>query len=75
MEIEEIVKRLEKLEKAVFGKRKETAKVVGDFSGVAGGVRLLRTKSFFAKRHTAPEVKAEMGNTAITTRSRPFKPH
>jgi hypothetical protein len=61
--IDEIAKRLEKLEKAVFGngtKATKTPKADGNFKGIAGGVRFLQTKSFFAKKRTAVEVKTEL---------------
>jgi hypothetical protein len=63
LSIDEIARRLEKLEKAVFGagsKGKKTPRAEGNFKGVAGGVRFLQSKSFFAKKRTAADVKAEL---------------
>lgn len=58
--IDEIVKRLEKLEKAVFGNSAKPSKAEGNFKGIAGGVRFLRAKSFFAKKRTATEARTEL---------------
>jgi hypothetical protein len=60
LSIDEVVRRLEKLEKAVFGNGVKAPKAEGNFKGIAGGVRLLQTKSFFTKKRTAVEVKSEL---------------
>jgi hypothetical protein len=58
--IDKIVKRLEKLEKAVFGNGGKAPKAQGNFKGIAGGIRLLQSKLFFTKKHTAVGVKTEL---------------
>jgi len=57
-----ILTRLDRLEKAVFGsgKRKVSAVKQEEFSGPKGGILLLVSKGFFNKRKTAPEVKNEL---------------
>jgi len=54
-----ILARLGRLEKAVFGsgKNKAAAKKPEEFSGPKGGILLLITKGFLNKRKTAPEVR------------------
>jgi hypothetical protein len=58
--IDEIVKRIEKLEKAVFGNGVKVPKAEGNFKGIAGGVRFMQKKSFFTKKRTVAEVKTEL---------------
>jgi hypothetical protein len=58
--VEEITKRIVRLEKAVFGGGARFVKSEGNFRGIVGGIRLLQTKSFFAKKRTAIQVKAEL---------------
>jgi hypothetical protein len=63
LSIDEIGKRLEKLEKAVFGSGAKTSrapKADGGFKGIAGGIRFLQAKSFFAKKRTAAQAKTEL---------------
>lgn len=57
-----ILTRLDRLEKAVFGsgKRKIPAVKQEEFSGPKGGILLLVSKGFLNKRKTAPEVKNEL---------------
>jgi hypothetical protein len=58
--IADIIGRLEKLEKAVFGAGTKAPKTAGDFKGIAGGIRFLQTKSLFTKKRTAAEVRTEL---------------
>ena len=58
--LDEIARRLEKLEKAVFEKSARVPKTEGNFKGPAGGVRFLQKELFFAKKRTAAGVKAEL---------------
>ena|ERR1035438_1890625 len=63
LSIDEIGKRLEKLEKAVFGNGAKASKIPKDeanFKGIAGGVRFLQAKSLFLKKRTAAQVKTEL---------------
>lgn len=57
-----ILTRLDRLEKAVFGtgKRKTHTVKQEEFSGPKGGILLLVSKGFLNKRKTAPEVKNEL---------------
>src|SRR5258707_13995376 len=52
--------RLERLEKAVFGGDRTSVRRPKNFTGAAGGTRLLISKGFFKQARTAPAVKAEL---------------
>lgn len=55
----DLLRRVSKLERAVFGDRK--AKVVkSDFKGASGGLRLLLSKGFFDRRRFFSEIEAEL---------------
>ncbi len=58
---DDIITRLEKLEKAVFGngKQKETIKEK-NFIGISGGLRFLVSKNFFNSKKSLTETKAEL---------------
>ena len=51
--------RVEKLEKAVFGKKDKQKKTSqeGDFKGATGGIRLLISEGFFEKKRLFGEIK------------------
>jgi len=55
----EISKRLERLEKAVFGKTRKRPQEQGTpaFSGATGGIRLLISKNFFNAKRKLGEVR------------------
>ncbi len=57
---EEILKRLEKLEKAVFEQGKVAAKKPANFAGPSGGIKFLLTKTFFNKKQSAAAVRKEL---------------
>jgi len=61
-ELKEIIKRLERLEKAVFSKDSKPSPkpASSSFSGATGGVRLLISKSFFSKGKTLGEVRSAL---------------
>ena len=60
--IKNILTRLDRLEKAVFGsgKKKTATGKQTEFSGPKGGILLLISKGFFNKRRTASEVRNEL---------------
>lgn len=60
--IRDLIKRIEKLEKAVFSAkpRENTSKRRSEFTGPKGGVLKLIAEEFFKKRKTATETKSEM---------------
>lgn len=63
-ELQDIISRLEKLEKAVFtewqGKEVNPPSASNKYVGAKGGVLLLLENSFFKTPHVASEVKVEM---------------
>lgn len=64
--MKDIIKRIEKLEKAVFGKmenskgKNKKPKKEDSFSGPTGGLRFLISKNYFTKKRSLAEVKKEM---------------
>lgn len=60
--IREILSRLARLEKAVFGKKEKQAPGLKkqDFTGPSGGVRLLVSKDFFKLKRNLGEVRKEL---------------
>lgn len=62
--IKELKRRINRLEKAVFGDGKKPRKKVERkaFTGAKGGIQLLISKGFFKKKRTAPDVKKELEN-------------
>lgn len=63
--LEDFAKRIEKLERAVFGEGKKANKKASrpdDHSGATGGVRLLVEEGFFDQRRNFAEVKIELEN-------------
>lgn len=64
-DIDDIYKRLDKLEKAVFGKKGEnittpSVKKKEGFVGAKGGCQLLISKNYFTKKHKASEVREQL---------------
>ena len=62
-QIENILKRLEKLEKSVFATKKQTPEPKEknqNFSGAKGGVLFLVSKGYFNQRRSAPDAKVEL---------------
>lgn len=63
--LEDILSRLEKLEKAVFARKpdREDTKSIspGSFSGPKGGILMLIEKNFFQTPRAASEVKSSLG--------------
>ena len=58
---EDYKKRLEKLEKAVFGKKeKTTQKLKSDYSGLVGGIQLLVDNGFFSNPKLLKEIVKEL---------------
>lgn len=60
---QEIIKRLERLEKAFFSsnRRRENAiRSEDDFAGLKGGLRLLVSRGFFRTKKTLPETRQEL---------------
>ncbi len=60
--------RLERLEKAVFGGDRTSVRRPKNFTGAAGGTRLLISKGFFKQARTAPAVKAELDKNGYVYR-------
>ena len=60
--------RLERLEKAVFGSDRTSVRRPKNFTGAAGGTRLLISKGFFKQARTAPAVKAELDKNGYVYR-------
>ena len=59
--LEDLTKRVEKLEKLVFGQSKTDGPRKGaNFSGATGGLRFLIDKAFFNQRRLFREVEAEL---------------
>jgi hypothetical protein len=62
--IQDLIARIEKLERAVFGQGKEKtkAKNIKDrhFSGATGGLRLLISTGFFDRKRAFSEIEAEL---------------
>lgn len=59
-QLETILKRLDKLEAAVFSSAQAVPKKLMDFGGAAGGIKFLLKKGFFSKKRAAAEVKQEL---------------
>ena len=57
--LDNILRRVEKLERAVFA-RNDSEPSSGDFSGATGGLRLLLSKGFFDRRRFFSEIEAEL---------------
>jgi hypothetical protein len=55
------LRRVEKLERAVFGNDKEKI-IKPDFKGATGGLRLLLSKGFFDQRRLFSEIETELQN-------------
>jgi len=59
--LKKIIARLDRLEAEVFGrKRGRAGRKAEEYKGAKGGILLLVSKNFLAKRRTAQEVKKEM---------------
>jgi hypothetical protein len=63
--LEEIIRRLERLEKVVFGKGQKPSRkpAASSFSGATGGIRSLLSKGFFKKKQGLPEVRAGLSKS------------
>ncbi len=62
--VQEIIKRIERLEKAVFRKKEKraaTSQQAEDFAGPSGGVRLLISKNFFKTKKILGDVRKALG--------------
>ncbi len=61
-QFKEIAKRVERLEKAVFGKGSKPSPkpATPSFSGATGGIRLLISKNFFGKGKTLGDVRSAL---------------
>ena len=61
-DMEDLIARIEKLEREVFGQGKAKAKSVKgrDFSGATGGLRLLISKGFFDRKRSFSEIEGEL---------------
>ena len=61
--IKDIIKRLERLEKAFGAKHKkpDTKSASEDFSGPSGGIRLLASKGFFRSKKNLNSVREALG--------------
>ncbi len=63
-DIQDLTARIEKLERAVFGKGKGKPKGKNEidqhFSGATGGLRLLISKGFFDRKRAFSEIEAEL---------------
>src|SRR5262249_50189220 len=55
----DLLRRVEKLERAVFGDRKSKV-VKSNFKGASGGLRLLLSKGFFDRRRFFSEIEGEL---------------
>ena len=64
MELNHLIKRIERLEKAVFGELKkssEEGQLKNDqFSGPTGGVRLLISKNYFSEKRSLADTRSEL---------------
>jgi hypothetical protein len=59
--LDDLTKRIEKLERTVFGGPNPQKDVrVEEFKGATGGLRLLLSQGFFDQRRTFAETKAEL---------------
>ena len=60
--LKDIIKRIERLEKAVFVSNKPSLKKVkaDNFSGATGGLRLLVSEGFFDNKRSFGEIKTEL---------------
>ncbi|MFH1066529.1 MAG: hypothetical protein V1746_01305 [bacterium] len=56
----ELLVRIEKLERAVFGREKVTAIKRKDFAGATGGLRFLISEGFFNHKRSFSEVESEL---------------
>jgi hypothetical protein len=56
----DLLLRLEKLERAVFGRRKITALKRNDFTGATGGLRFLTENGFFDRKRNFSEIESEL---------------
>src|SRR5581483_1093817 len=54
-----LLRRVEKLERTVFGNHKEKI-IKSDFKGATGGLRLLLSKGFFDQRRVFSEIETEL---------------
>lgn len=61
-EIQKIIARLTRLERAVFGKKEKRVPQKENFSGPTGGVRFLISRGFLKKKHALREVRAALGD-------------
>ncbi len=63
-EIKSLLDRIEKLEKAVFGKNDTKRKNLEPkaFKGATGGLRLLLSKGFFDRKRTFGEIKKNLAD-------------
>lgn len=62
-QLQEIIKRLERLEKSVFSRnsqRENDTRSEDDFAGLKGGLRLLVSRGFFRTKKTLPETRQEI---------------
>ena len=57
--LSDVLRRLEKLERAVFANHKSKP-VSRDFGGATGGLRLLMSKGFFDRRRFFSEIETEL---------------
>jgi len=60
--LSKLIQRIEKLEKAVFGKGSAKVESRTDFGGATGGLRLLLSKGFFDRKRHFHEIETELQN-------------
>jgi hypothetical protein len=59
---DDLVKRVEALERAVFGTEPKRRSAKGNFKGATGALRLLLIKGFFDRRRRFAEIEKEMNS-------------
>jgi hypothetical protein len=58
--LDDLTKRIEKLERRVFGSNPQKDVSIEEFKGATGGLRLLLSRGFFDQRRTFAETKVEL---------------
>jgi hypothetical protein len=58
--LNDLLLRIEKLERAVFGKRKVVVTKRSDFTGATGGLRFLIAEGFFGRKRNFSEIESEL---------------
>jgi hypothetical protein len=74
-EMPDVILRLERLEKAVFGdgKRPQRIRKHEDFSGPTGGVRLLLSKEYFRAKRSLGDVRDALARNDYHYRAAPIQ--